>query len=492
MQRLISIGIVGLWVALIGVFIRSNVPRLAVGNGVGAGQAATGESWMGVYHLNQKIGYTRESLQAESDGFAFSEDSLLRITVLDEPQRVRTRIEGHTTRDFALRDVDFELDSGLGHLHVRGTAGANSLRLRIRTGQDETEQLVPLTQPIYLSSTLRASLQSSSLQPGQELSALVFDPTSLKTEYTRLTIERYEAVPQAGRDVQAWRVREEFRGLRTTAWVDSNGSVLREEGPMGFVLVRETAHQAVNEGWSQTAEADLARQMAVRVARPIHNPRGRRSLRLHVSGVAAKHVLEDAEQQRDGSVVTIRRGDLRETDSYKLPYAGGDHAEDLHASAFLQSDHPRIRSVAHQAIGNEIDAQHAAKRLNDWVYEHLRKVPTVSIPNALQVLEMGAGDCNEHAVLLAALGRAVGLPTRVAAGMVYLDGAFLYHAWSEVWLGRWVSIDPALHQFPADATHIKLVVGEPEEQIAMLDVIGQMQIDVLDDESPSDDPRAVH
>ena len=84
-------------------------------------------------------------------------------------------------------------------------------------------------------------------------------------------------------------------------------------------------------------------------------------------------------------------------------------------------------------------------------------------------------------VSLAALGRAIGLPTRVAAGLVYMDGAFLYHAWDEVWLGRWVSIDPALHQFPADATHLKLVVGEPEEQMALLDVIGQLQIEVLDD-----------
>jgi hypothetical protein len=93
---------------------------------------------------------------------------------------------------------------------------------------------------------------------------------------------------------------------------------------------------------------------------------------------------------------------------------------------------------------------------------------------------MGEGDCNEHAVLLAALGRAAGLPTRVVAGTVYLDGAFYYHAWCEVWVGRWVSIDPTFHQFPADATHIKFVVGGPEEHMAMMAIIGRLGIEVLD------------
>jgi hypothetical protein len=101
---------------------------------------------------------------------------------------------------------------------------------------------------------------------------------------------------------------------------------------------------------------------------------------------------------------------------------------------------------------------------------------------------MGAGDCNEHAVLFAALARAVGLPTRVVAGAVYLDEAFLYHAWCEVWLGRWVSVDPVLNQLPADATHLKFVVGGPDEHFAMIEIVGRLQVEVLS--SPADQPSA--
>ena len=73
---------------------------------------------------------------------------------------------------------------------------------------------------------------------------------------------------------------------------------------------------------------------------------------------------------------------------------------------------------------------------------------------------------------------AAGIPARIAAGMVYMDSAFYYHAWSEVWLGRWVAIDPVLDQLPADATHIKVVEGGPEKHTALLRVIGQVAMEV--------------
>ena len=59
----------------------------------------------------------------------------------------------------------------------------------------------------------------------------------------------------------------------------------------------------------------------------------------------------------------------------------------------------------------------------------------MSIPNALEVLQSKKGDCNEHTVLFNAFARAAGIPAKTVVGVVYLRGAFYYHAWSEVWLG---------------------------------------------------------
>jgi transglutaminase-like putative cysteine protease len=73
------------------------------------------------------------------------------------------------------------------------------------------------------------------------------------------------------------------------------------------------------------------------------------------------------------------------------------------------------------------------------------------VPVAAEVLRRMSGDCNEHTALYVALARAAGIPSRVALGLVYEDGFFCYHAWPEIYAGRWIAVDPTLGQFPADA-----------------------------------------
>lgn len=486
MRRAVSIGIVCFWLSVVAWGVRRTWTPSSVASAppvlAGTGDARSVDDWMAVYHQQRKIGYTHYRLSQDGQGLGFLEESLLRITVMDAPQTVRTLMQGHLASDFALRDVHFALTSGVGQLDATGVIDGAGLRLTLRTGQETSEQRLPLSEPLYMPSALRSYLGTSQLQAGREIERVVFDPMTLKNDRIHVRVEVQEAVPQLIPEVRAWRIHEEFRGVHTTAWIDSAGGVIREEGPMGLVLVRQTKSEAEDQNWDTQTALDLIATVAVPVAHPIDDPRHRRSLRLHLSGINLETVPTDDEQTRNGATLTITRPDVEGLASYQLPCRDPQWASELTPTAFLQSDHPRIRTVAQEIVGGTDDAKAAAALLNDWVYTRLRKVPTISVPNALQVLEMGEGDCNEHAVLFAALARAIGLPAQVIAGAVYLDGAFFYHAWCEVWLGRWVSIDPALHQFPADATHVKFVVGGPEEHAAMLGIVGRLGIEVLDDD----------
>ena len=115
----------------------------------------------------------------------------------------------------------------------------------------------------------------------------------------------------------------------------------------------------------------------------------------------------------------------------------------------------------------------------------LDKKPTVSLPSAREVLRTKVGDCNEHTALYVAMARSLGLPARVAVGLVYAHGAFYYHAWPEVYIvdagaaarGLWLPVDPTLNQFPADATHMRLARGGLDKQTVILPLIGQPQDD---------------
>jgi transglutaminase-like putative cysteine protease len=179
------------------------------------------------------------------------------------------------------------------------------------------------------------------------------------------------------------------------------------------------------------------------------------------------------------NVLAIRVERLPSQGRLKLPVKDKQLWSYLQPTPFLQSDHPSLRSLARKILQGETDARGAAIKLKDWVYREIAKEPTVSIPNALQVLESRKGDCNEHTVLFNALARAAGIPAKTVVGVVYLRGAFYYHAWSEVWLGDWVSLDSVLNQFPADATHVKFLEGEIDRQIDILQLIGNLKIEVL-------------
>ena len=146
----------------------------------------------------------------------------------------------------------------------------------------------------------------------------------------------------------------------------------------------------------------------------------------------------------------------------------------------IQSDDRALVEKAREIAGSETDRRVVARKLMGWVYENVEKRPVVSVPDALAVLETKVGDCNEHAVLLTALLRAAGIPARECVGIVYTDHRFFYHAWTEAYLGHWISMDATLNQMPTDATHIKLVHGGLEKQAELMALMGKLQLDVVD------------
>jgi hypothetical protein len=312
------------------------------------------------------------------------------------------------------------------------------------------------------------------------LTLQVFDAAAMQHKPMTMRVDASETLSENGVAVPTWKVRESFRGMESDVWLDEQGRTVRERGPMGLEMRRESATDAVASGWKSTP-LDLMGAVAVPVA-DISEPRVRDHLRLRLAGTEGVAIPSDGRQHGEGDNWVIRREPLRAA-TYQLPYVGEQWRDELQPTMFLQSDHPQVRAAARAALGEERDPRAAAERLRHWVHDSLQQRPAATLPNALQVLQTRAGDCNEHAVLYAALARAAGLPARVVAGLVYQNGAFLYHAWNEVWLGdEWVTVDAIFDQMPADVTHLKMVEGGPETHAALVPLIGKLSIRVLPDE----------
>lgn len=482
-KRISSILIVLFWCLMNILLLRRQLwaPPPPVPLQTAAAITETMEEWWGIYYRGEKIGYAAQKITPKPDEYLVQDSSVLRLNLLGTVQTVKTQLEMSAAPDWALKRFDFQLDSNDVRFIAKGQVATGRLRLQVESGGHRTEREIPLSQPPYLLAALKPHIVTQNLEPGKEHLFLIFDPSTLSQQITTVTVEGRERIKIGSETEPAIRIRQRFKGVSVVSWVDGIGRTLKEESPAGLSMVKQRAEEARSFGGTRSIPLDLIAQTAVQLESPIVHPGNKNSLKLKLSGFnAANFSLNTGRQRLTEDTLEISREDLSRLRSYRIPLQEPRFASYLQPTPFLQSDHPEIRALVQRVVKEEPDALKAVLRIQDWVYKEVAKEPTVSIPNALEVLQTKKGDCNEHTVLFNAMARAVGIPAKTVVGVVYLRGAFYYHAWSEVWLGEWVSVDSVLNQFPADVTHIKFLEGEIDRQVEILQLIGNLRIKVVE------------
>jgi transglutaminase-like putative cysteine protease len=266
-----------------------------------------------------------------------------------------------------------------------------------------------------------------------------------------------------------------IKGAAMSAWLDADGTVLQESGLLGMSLKRVSRESALERG-TLGAGKDLTRQVSVAAGRIIEAPDRLRRLRVRIEGAGPSLFLDGGRQKFDRGVLTVERESVPDPDDIDVSGV----RQYLQPTALMEVDDPAIKEAAASIVKPGERMRDKARRLVSWVYGHIEKRPVISVPSALQTLIHREGDCNEHAVLLAALARASGIPARVEAGLVYVRGRFYYHAWDVLYLGRWVTADALMNQMPADVTHLRLVRGDLSRQMDILGAIGKIRLRVLE------------
>jgi hypothetical protein len=441
--------------------------------------------WKGIYYRGEKIGFAVGQTVPSADGYELQEDGQIQMTLLGASTAARIRTSAQVDKAFELRSFSFSLDPGTGAVEVRGTLGEGGRRMDLttRTAGGERTETRRLDEPPALSLNLSRILAAEGLKPGRHLTVPVFDPATMRNAAMTVDVEGREVVRAAGRPVPAFRLRTEFAGITSTSWVTDLGEVVREESGMGMIVVKETREQALTLAVPGDMQRDMLEAAAVAPSGPgrIDDPRLVDLLRLRVDGVPAGGPdLQGAGQTVAGNVFEIRD---------QTAAAGGppdpDAARYLEPEPFIESDDAEIRQEAEKGVADAVGPRARAERLVRHVNFIVEKKPTVSLPSAREVLRTRVGDCNEHTVLYVAMARSLGIPARIAVGLVYLHGAFYYHAWPEVYLagppgrGLWIPVDPTLNEFPADATHVRLARGGLDRQAAILPLIGHIKMSIL-------------
>lgn len=480
MNRLIKLTIILFWLVMLGLLIERTYLRSAVVialDVISEEGVRTGDEWSGIYQQGRKIGYAHTSTKREAETYHVMQESELDLLVLGSVQRVKTIINSYTTKNFILKYFDFKMQSDMSSMEIKGAVVGNHLILDIiSAGQTRTERL-PLKEAPYLSPNIKPALILLGLEPGRKYRFPLFNPATMNTEDASISVEARELIKVGDKEETVYKLKETFQGLEAYSWITEDGDTIKEESPLGYVLLKESKSEAIKRD-KQGPAVDIISLVMIPSDR-IDNAAQARYLKARFSGAALQGFALDGDRQfLKGNIIEIRVANMPAP--YDLPYAEKDLNEALRATALIQSDDKKIKDQAAKIIGNEKNSREAAKKLNEWVYNSVQKKPIVSIPSALEVLNQRVGDCNEHTTLYTALARAKGIPTRMAAGIVYMRNGFYYHAWPEVWLGEWTAVDPTFNQFPADATHIRFVTGNLDQQSDILRLVGKLKVKVLE------------
>jgi len=456
-----------------------------------AAALATGpgnEQWMGIFFEDQPVGYAVESRMPTRDGGTLLRShSLFRVASMGEIQVIATSGTALLDADRRLVSFDVLLSSGDLRLAARGEVVPGGLRMEVLQAGESRTLEVPMAEPPQMSLSLGAALAGRTLRVGDRFDLPWFDPVTLSQDRMQVAVTGVELVP--GTAEEAFWLDMRVGSVETRRLVTPSGDVLREEGGLGLSMVRMPREEAEALVGDQPA-VDFIAIASVPLDVPIPDARNALALDLEVSGVDPSRIPDEPPlQDVDGSTVRIRLPLAQEIPLVPLMVGPtGDPTLDaaLSPTFLLPSAHEEIRARAAEVVGGATSRREAARRLVDWVFAHVEKRPVVGVPNGLEVLRRMQGDCNEHTSLYVSLARAAGVPARIAAGLVYTDRisgkpAFYYHAWPEVQLGgdpAWVPVDPTFGQFPADATHLKLVEGDLDRQVEIVGMMGRIRLAV--------------
>jgi len=516
---------VSLWVVGLGLlakreYLRPGATRFAEA----ARTVGPGASFYTISMGSGPIGYASSTVDTLPGEIRVQDVMTIDIEALGSVQRTELITDIRLTRDLRLRTFNARLTSPAGAYRAGGTVQGDSvLQVEIDAGGGRPQRSrVRLDRPLVLPALLPLQLAvGGRLEVGRTYTIRLFDPMLMEEQDTEVRVlaestmvvpdsARYDStaalwVPARADTVRAWKISQRYGGVGVESWVDPQGRVVSATSPIGFRMER-TAFEIAVENWrrSRGAASPAAGRgsdvvAATAIAADVElRPAEISELRVVLRDVTLEGFdLAGGRQLLDGDTLTVRREAgtspsaptstrLRGLLTH-LPItaaSAGDSsrravAVALRPEALVQSDDPRIQAQARQIAGREHRAGPVAELLTRWVYENIEKRITISVPSAVQVLEERRGDCNEHTVLYVALARALGLPARTAAGVVYLRGRFYYHAWPEVWLGQWVAVDPTFGQYPADASHLRFVVGGLARQVELLRLIGRLGLNVV-------------
>jgi len=453
------------------------------------------DEWHAAYFEGAKAGFFRNTVQEiDQDGGKVLRTSLsINLAIKRYGAVVKLRVITGNDETPTGQVVGLFLTHYLDQGKVVQTGRVEGDELVVSTPTDSEGKRVPWDKRVLGLHRQQELFRERKVKPGDRFRYRNFELMLLKAVPVTVTVKEPEEVDllKAVRDGDRTRVeRVKRKVLRVEAvpgkvrvgdgdiqlpgmvsWLDADREVVRSEFQfpgLGRVMIyRTTREVAEQEGVAPSLLPDLGLTTLIPLQQSIDRPEEARAVvyRVTLKGdddpgtTFARDARQEVRNVKDGSFELVVRP-VRQPVAVAEP--GKSDPKYLESSYFLDCASKKVRSLAARIVGRESDLWKKARLVERWVHENMKPSNAVGFATASQIARDLRGDCRQHAMLTAALCRAVGVSARTAVGLIYADdperGPVLgFHMWTEVWVqGQWLGLDATLGQGSVGAGHLKI------------------------------------
>ncbi len=459
------------------------------------------ERWYQMLLGGQVCGYNSERVETQAGLIRTTTENELRLGRMGQDVVVRTRSAFTETADGKPVQWVQEKRTGAAPVTSKVLFNTDSIDVIDEQGGRTTARRQPLPQGQWLTPhQAREFVRRRVASGADQLEYITLDPES------GLTVVRIQSKRTGSGHVQV-----DGRTLSVSTWKTLNSVVDKpsvEEISADGVLVSSSTDLGVGVLQARLSTRQMAlgnKSSAEVMARSFvelkqNGERLQSATRAQLRVRAGGGKLADLPSAGAQQVTRVNAGeatidiDLGRT----IPAERGDDADPKYrrASVMADSEEPQIKALADGALkGVPSDPRARADALRAAVSRHLtRKNLASGFATATEAVKSQAGDCTEHAVLLAACLRHAGIPSRVASGLLYVQSmgsvrnVMGWHMWTQALIdGAWIDVDAVLAPTSprSHAGHLMVVASAADgasmdsDFARIVEFIGDLQIDIV-------------
>jgi len=465
------------------------------------------DDWAEIYLSGQKIGYAHSTMAREGEYIDTAMTMMMQLGRVSQPVKIslvqRTRealsgaaIEFGSTMDMATMQIvtDGTIKDG------RVTINTSQFGLMQSQTYDFPEGAL-MTWGVYRETILRG------LESGTQYELKVYAP-ELRQDggvVTHTRIGDKEEIEHDGKKILATRVtaimETPMGTMETVQWLDDEGRALKSRIPAAGIGDLELIATDQKTALSDFVPPEMFMNTVVKADRSIDPKKLQRvlyrisakdpTMRLGEFPSAGMQTVAKSTGDAVELVVERQHHQVRkEAGTTECP-GGSDY---LGSNLMINIEDPKLIELAKEAGAGETEPFALGDRLRRFVTDYVTtKSLNIGFASASEVGRNREGDCSEHGVLLAALGRLNGLPSRVVVGLAYVanlggqEGVFGYHMWTQFFIdGRWIDFDAALRESDCSPTRIAFATsslkdaGLAELSLPLLSKIGAIDIKIVE------------